>query len=127
MRLPGLPADVKTVASLADRPYSLAVTGVRTTPSLRELVEARRDEIKAIVARHHGRSIALFGSAARGDDHAGSDLDFLVEFEPGARPFELLLLGAELEATIGVPVDVGTRETLRKGLRDDVLAEAVPL
>lgn len=58
------------------------MTDVRETP-LRELVQVRREEIKAIVARHHGRSVALFGSAARGDEQPGSDLDFLVEFEPG--------------------------------------------
>lgn len=95
--------------------------------SLRALVEARREEIRSIAARHHSRSISLFGSAARGDDQPGSDLDFLVEFEPGARPFELLLLGAALEAALGVPVDIGTRQTLRDGVRDEVLAEAVPL
>jgi predicted nucleotidyltransferase len=94
---------------------------------LREFVASRREEIKTIAARHHGRSIALFGSAARGADRAGSDLDFLVEFEPGTRPFELLLLGAELEQALGVPVDIGTPDTLREGLRDEVLAEAVPL
>ena len=108
------------------RTYTLSVTDVRRTP-LRELVEARRNEIKAITARHHGRSIALFGSVARGDDHAASDLDFIVEFEPGTRPFEVLLLGAELEAALGVPVDIGTPETLRARLRNEVLAEAVPL
>lgn len=102
------------------------MTDIRRTP-LRELVEARRQEIKAIAARHHGRSIALFGSVARGDDHAASDLDFIVEFEPGTRPFELLLLGAELEEALGVPVDIGTRESIREQLRDVVLAEAVPL
>ena len=104
----------------------MSVTDIRRTP-LRELVEARRNEIKVIAARHHGRSIALFGSVARGDDHAASDLDFIVEFEPGTRPFELLLLGAELEAALGVPAQSGTRETLRTGLRDVVLAETVPL
>ncbi len=108
------------------RIYTLGVTDVRPTP-LRELVEARRYEIKAITARHHGRSIALFGSVARGDDHAASDLDFIVEFEPGTRPLEVLLLGAELEAALGVPVDIGTPETLRARLCDQVLAEAVPL
>ena len=95
--------------------------------SLRELVEAHRDQIKAIVARHHGRSIALFGSAARGDDRPESDIDFLVEFEPGARPFELLLLGAELESVLGVSVDLGTAASLRPALRNEVLGEAVPL
>lgn len=99
---------------------------VGTTP-LRELVDAHRDEIRTIVARHHGRSVAVFGSVARGDEGAGSDIDFLVELAPGTRPFELLVLGAELEDALGVKVDVGTPESLRPHLREEVLAEAVAL
>lgn len=94
---------------------------------LRDLLEARRDEIKAIVARHHGRSVAVFGSVARGTAGPDSDIDFLVEFEPGTRPFEILALGADLEDALGVRVDVGTPESLRERLRQQVLAEAVPL
>ncbi len=90
---------------------------------LRDLVETHRDEIKAIVARHHGRSVAIFGSVARGDEQPGSDIDFLVELEPGARPIEILSIGVAL----GVKVDVGTPASLRPLLRDEVLAEAVPL
>ncbi len=97
------------------------------TKPLRELLNTRRDEIKGIVARHHGRSVAVFGSVLRGDEHANSDIDFLVELEPGTRPFELLALGADLEAVLGVKVDVGTPESLRERLRDEVLAEAVLL
>lgn len=94
---------------------------------LRELVESHRDEIKAIVARHHGRSVAIFGSVARGDEQPGSDIDFLVELAPGTRPFEILSIGAELEEALGVKVDVGTPDSLRERLRDDVLSEAVTL
>ena len=94
---------------------------------LRELVEAHRDEIKAVVARHHGRSVSIFGSVARGDEQPGSDIDFLVELEPAARPIEILSIGVELEEMLGVKVDVGTPASLRDRLRDDVLAEAVPL
>lgn len=94
---------------------------------LRELLDAKRDEIKRIVARHHGRSVAVFGSVARGEAVVGSDLDLLVELEPGTRPIELLALGAELEDALGVKVDVGTPGSLRPPLRDEVLAEAVPL
>jgi predicted nucleotidyltransferase len=94
---------------------------------LRDLVEAHRDEIKEIVARHHGRSVALFGSVARGDEGPDSDIDFLVELAPDARPFEILAIGADLEAALGVKVDVGTAGSLRPRLRDEVLAEAVPL
>jgi predicted nucleotidyltransferase len=102
------------------------VADVGTKP-LRQLIEARRDEIKAIVARHHGRSVALFGSVARGQERQDSDIDLLVELEPGTRPFELLVLGAELEQALGVKVDVGTPDLLRERLRREVLAEAVPL
>lgn len=94
---------------------------------LRELVDARRAEIKAIVTRHHGHSVAIFGSVARGDEGPHSDVDFLVEFEPGARPFEVLALGAELEEVLGVRVDIGTPQSLRGSTRDEVLAEAVRL
>lgn len=102
------------------------MTDVRATP-LRELAEAHRDEIKAIVARHHGRSVAIFGSVARGDEGPDSDIDFLVELAPDARPIAILSIGVELEEALGVKVDVGTPESLRPRLRDEILAEAVPL
>lgn len=92
----------------------------------RELVEARRDEICAIVRRHLGRSVAVFGSVARGDESAKSDIDFLVEFEPGSSLFDLLHVSEELEALLGVPVDVVSAGGLKD--RDDhIRREAVPL
>jgi predicted nucleotidyltransferase len=97
------------------------------TRPLRKLVETHRDEIKAIVARHHGSSVAVFGSVARGDEQPGSDIDFLVELAPGTRPFEILAIGVELEQALGVRVDVGTPDSLRERLRGEVLAEAVHL
>lgn len=53
---------------------------------LRTLVDAKRDEIKAIVSRHGGRSVAIFGSVARGEERADSDIDFLVELDPEPGP-----------------------------------------
>lgn len=47
------------------------------TKPLQGLLEAHRDEIKAIVARHLGRSVSVFGSVARGDEAPGSDIDSL--------------------------------------------------
>ena len=88
------------------------MTDVVSAP-LRGLVEARRGDIRAIVARHGGRWVAIFGSVARGDECPLSDIDFLVEFEPGVRPIELLVLGAELEEVLGVKVDVATAGSLR--------------
>ena len=92
----------------------------------RELVEAKRGEICAIARRHRGRSVAVFGSVARGDESATSDIDFLVEFEPGSSLFDLLHLSKELETQLGVPVDVVSAGGLKD--RDDhIRREAIPL
>ncbi|MGH2547542.1 MAG: nucleotidyltransferase family protein [Acidimicrobiales bacterium] len=74
--------------------------------SLRQLVESRRDEIVAVVRRHKGRSVSIFGSVARGEEHPGSDIDFLVQFETGSSLFDLMDLEAELAELLGVHVDV---------------------
>lgn len=92
----------------------------------RAIVEARRDEIHEVVRRHRGRAVSLFGSAARGDDHAHSDFDFLVEFEPGSSLFDLMDLQEDLESLLGARVDVVSVGGLKD--RDDhIRQEAVPL
>jgi uncharacterized protein len=92
----------------------------------RALAEAKRNEINEVVRRHKGRSIAVFGSVARGDDGPDSDIDFLVEFEQGSSLFDLMAVEEELEALLGVPVDVVSAGGLKE--RDDhIRREAVPL
>ena len=73
---------------------------------LRALVETHRDEIKTVVAAHKGRAVALFGSVARSDETPESDIDFLVEFEPGSSLFDLVRLSDHLESLLGRRVDV---------------------
>ena len=73
---------------------------------LRTLVDARREQIRSVVARHKGISVALFGSVARGEERADSDLDFLVEFGEGASLFDLARLEMDLEELLGRDVDV---------------------
>jgi predicted nucleotidyltransferase len=60
-------------------------------------------------------------------ERPGSDLDLLVELEPGARPFAILTIAVALEEALGVKVDVGTLGSLRSELRSEVLAEAIVL
>ena len=69
----------------------------------------------------------VFGSVARGEDRPDSDIDLLVDVEPGTTAFDLLELGCDREDELQVPVDVGTPSSLRPFLRDEVLAEAVTL
>jgi uncharacterized protein len=73
---------------------------------LRAQVEANRDRIKALVVRHKGRAVALFGSVARGEESRDSDVDFLVDFEPGSSLFDLAELQDALASLLGRRVDV---------------------
>ncbi len=90
------------------------------------LVESNRTEIQEIVRRHSGRSVALLGSVARGDDTAASDIDFLVEFLPGSSLFDLLHISDELEALLGMSVDVVSVGGL-KARDDHIRRETMPL
>jgi uncharacterized protein len=92
----------------------------------RDVVEANKHEIREIVRRHRGRSVSVFGSVARGDERATSDIDFLVDFEPGSSLFDLLHMSDELELLLGVPVDVVSAGGLKE--RDHhIRREALPL
>lgn len=92
----------------------------------RRLVEANKLEINNIVRRHRGRTVSLFGSVARGDESPTSDIDFLIEFEPGSSLFDLFHISEELEALLGTPVDVVSTGGLKE--RDyHIRQEAVPL
>ena len=93
---------------------------------LRQLIEERREEINAVVRGHRGRSVAIFGSVARGEEREGSDIDLLVEFEPGSSLFDLMRLEDELSALLGVQIDVVSAGGL-KGRDEDVRREAVLL
>lgn len=95
-------------------------------PSLDEL-RGRRDAILEI-ARHHGvLDIRVFGSVARGDAHSGSDVDLLVELEPGRSLFDLGGLLMDLRDLLGGAVDVVTPAALQQRIRTRVMREAVPL
>ena len=73
---------------------------------LSSIVERNRTEIIDLVRRHRGRSIAVFGSVARGEATSGSDIDFLVEFESSSSLLDLVHLEEALAALLGVAVDV---------------------
>lgn len=89
-------------------------------------IEALRSAIADVARRHKAVSIAVFGSVARGEQDASSDVDFLVEFEPGSSLFDLLHLQDELEDLLGCDVDVVSAGGLTD--RDDhIRRDAVPL
>jgi hypothetical protein len=98
-----------------------------TAVDMRELLESKRDAILRIACAHGARNVRIFGSAARGAADAQSDLDFLVELEPGKSLLDLGGLQYELQALLGCRVDVVTERGLKARIRERVLKEAVPV
>ena len=85
-------------------------------------------EIEAFCRRHHIRRLALFGSVIRDDFTPDSDIDVLVEFEPGNSPgYAFFGMQDELSDLLGRQVDLNTPQDLSKYFRDEVLAEAESL
>jgi predicted nucleotidyltransferase len=87
----------------------------------------QRDAILAAAARHGAHDVRVFGSVARGDADADSDVDFLVDLESGRSLLDLGGLLMELRAVVGTSVDVVTPGGLKERIRERVLREAVPL
>jgi predicted nucleotidyltransferase len=86
-----------------------------------------QDALDEFCARHHIRRISLFGSVLRGEERPDSDIDLLVEFEPGQTPGYIALAGMEAELSDllgGRTVDMRTRADLSRYFRDDVMREA---
>ena len=88
---------------------------------------SKRAQILKIAAKRGAKRIRLFGSAARGDSGPGSDVDFLVEFEPGRSLLDQGGLLMDLQELLGCKVDVVSEGGLRARYRERVLREVVPL
>lgn len=91
-----------------------------------------RQEVLDIVKAHQDRlndfavkDLFLFGSVARNEATAASDVDFLVNFSRPVGLFTLLGLKAFLEDLLGCDVDIGTPDSLRPHLRETVLKEVI--
>ena len=95
--------------------------------SFEQRLKEKREEILRLCAKYGVRNVRLFGSVARGEADARSDVDFLVEMEPGRSLFDLGGLQYDLERLLGCPVDVVTERGLKARIRDRVFREAVPL
>ena len=95
--------------------------------TIQESLKDKRGEILQAAAAHGATNVRLFGSVARGDAGPGSDVDVLVDMEPGRSLFDVGGLLMDLQDILGRRVDVVTEGALHWYIRDQVLKEAVPL
>ena len=87
----------------------------------------RRTEILRLAERRGAHSLRVFGSVARGEANADSDLDLLVAWEPGRSLLDHAGLVQDLQELLGMKVHVGTEQSLHSYVRDRILGEATPL
>jgi len=92
-----------------------------------EDLRAKRREILQIAAKRGARNVRIFGSAARGEADERSDVDVLVDMEPGRSLLDMGGLLMDLRELLGRDVDVVTEPSLHWYIRDRILREAVPL
>ncbi len=87
----------------------------------------RRDDILRVAERHGARNLRVFGSVARGEANAASDIDLLVDWEPGRSLLDHVGLVQDLQELLGMRVQLGTERSLHWYVRDRILREATPL
>lgn len=92
-----------------------------------ELLRQQRSEILKLASQHGARNVRIFGSAARGEAEADSDIDFLVELEPDRTLFDLGALLMDLQDLLGRKIDIVTDDSIYWLLRRKILKEAIPL
>lgn len=91
------------------------------------LIESNRSQLRMIAERYGARSLSVFGSMARDDASADSDVDLLVEPGKALSGFELGELLMDAQELLNLKVDVVTLNSLHPLMRDRVLAEAIRL
>ena len=91
------------------------------------LLVGKRGDILRLAERYGACNVRVFGSVARGDAEADSDIDLLVDMQPGRSLLDLGGLWWDLNQLLGVHVDVVTEKGLRPRIRERVLREVIPL
>lgn len=94
---------------------------------VRELLRQHRSEILRVARAHGARQVRVFGSIARGDARPDSDVDLLVDLEPGRSLLDLVAIKQDIEDLLDREVDVVTERAVSPYFRAQVLKEAVPL
>ena len=94
---------------------------------IKELLQEKRAEILKIAAQYGASNVRIFGSVARGEATADSDIDFLMDIQAGRSLLNRIALIQDLEDLLDRKVDVAKPEILHEYIREQVLKEAIPL
>ena len=92
-----------------------------------DILTTRRQQILRIAEAHGARNVRVFGSRARGDATASSDVDLLIDLKPGRSLLDIVAIKQDLEELLGSDVDVVTEASLSPYIRSEVLQSAVAL
>ena len=119
-------ADVRDPARAENLGQASEAPGLRDAgedPAIAEI----QNKVAEVMRRRGVVRAGVFGSVARGEAHLASDVDFLVEFEPGRTLLDLSGLRLDLAGVLGRNVDVATANSLRPEFKDEVMRELVPI
>lgn len=95
--------------------------------SIEDILKSNREHILRIAARHGARNLRIFGSVVRDEAGPNSDVDFLVDMDPGCSLMDMGGLLMDLQDLLGRKVDIVEPEGLYWVIRDRALKEAIPL
>ena len=94
---------------------------------INELLKKNRSKILHLTDKYGAKKVRIFGSVARNEARPNSEVDVLVQFESGRSLMDHVALTQDLEDLLGRKVDIVTERSLHWYIRDQVIAEAIPL
>ena len=92
-----------------------------------EIIQDKKEQVLALATRHGASNVRIFGSVANGTAKTDSDIDFLVDLEPGRSLFDLGGLLMDLQQLFDRKVDVVTENGLHWYIKERILNEAKPI
>jgi hypothetical protein len=92
-----------------------------------EILKSKRGEILALATQRGIKNLRVFGSVARGQAGPDSDVDFLVDIEPGRTYLDMGAFLMDLQDLLDRKVDLVTERALHASIKSQILKEAVPL
>ena len=116
---------LERLAQAAGLRLALETSQPQALGQARAEVFRKQSLIRTLALAHGVRTVDLFGSAARGEDGPGSDLDFMVELEPGRSLIDLIGFAEDLQDVLGRKVDAVTRAAMKPRVLDEARRDAI--